>query len=348
VGSGAAGALDGLLPRGCREVALVGDSSVMGLYGEPLARRLEALAGTVHRLSFPPGEASKTRETKAVLEDRLLEAGATRGLCVVALGGGISLDLGGFLAATYLRGVDWIAVPTSLLAQVDAAVGGKTAVNTPRGKNLVGAFHQPAAIAIDPTYLSTLAPVEWRAGLAELVKTACVADAALFAWIEGEVVALGAPHVLDERFLERCVGIKADLVVADEREAGPRAYLNFGHTIGHALEKASAHALRHGEAVASGMVVEAELARRLCGLPDRDASRLVACLAALGLETRRPSLPFAALAPFLGADKKRRAGRVGEVELALPRRIGEMAGAEGAWTVAAPLALLEEAWEARA
>ncbi|MBI4956044.1 MAG: 3-dehydroquinate synthase [Myxococcales bacterium] len=342
VGRGAVGALEELWPEGCEAAALIGDTRVLELVGAPLEDRLGGLAKRVVRCPFPPGEAHKTRATKAELEDRLLEAELGRDGCVVAVGGGISLDMGGFVAATYLRGVPWIGVPTSLLAQVDAAVGGKTGVNTPHGKNLVGAFHQPLAVLVDPDFLATLPAEEWRNGLAELVKTAFVGDAELFEWLDARAVGL-ATHGRDiDHAVERAVAVKAAIVQEDERESGLRAVLNFGHTVGHALETATGHDYRHGEAVAIGMAIEADVAVRLCGLAPEQKRRLVDCLRAFGLPVKPPDVPFAALVPFLARDKKRRAG---VTRLTLPERVGHMHRAATGYTLVAPLGELEAAWE---
>jgi 3-dehydroquinate synthase len=343
LGEGAAMALPELWQPGWEEAALIADATVMGLYGEHVASLLRPLVRRLLLCPFPPGEAHKTRDTKAALEDRLLEAGLSRQSCVVALGGGISLDLGGFVAATYLRGVPYCSLPTSLLAQVDASVGGKTGVNTPHGKNLIGAFQQAAAVLIDPRFLLSLPLAEWRNGLAELVKHAVIADVALFAWLEANAAAIACPGAMDDYPLRRSVEIKAEVVGADEHEKGRRAVLNFGHTVGHALEHACQHRLPHGIAVAAGMSVEARLAARLCGFPAEERSRLERLLGALGLPSGPPAgLSFDELRPFLRLDKKRRAG---ELRLALPRRIGEMVDEDGTATVPASVAEIGRAFE---
>ncbi len=330
IGRGACARLPDVWRQRWKTAAIIGDRNVMALYGEGVAWNLDGVADRVVMADFPAGEVYKTRRTKQLLEDRLLSVGMDRGGCVVALGGGISLDVAGFVAATFLRGVDYVSVPTSLLAQVDAAVGGKTGVNTPRGKNLVGAFWQPRAVLVDPELLPTLPPDEWCNGLAEMVKHAVIADEELFCWLEGHAASLREPAVVDEHPLRRCVQIKADVVQQDEREAGLRAILNFGHTVGHALESATGHALSHGRAVALGMLEEGELACRLCGWPRTDLSRLRALLHALGLDLSRPEVSFDALLPYLGADKKRQGG---QLRVALPRALGEMAGEDQGYTV---------------
>jgi 3-dehydroquinate synthase len=341
VGRGAAQRLADIWQPSWREAAIIGDATVMSIYGPNIARQLEPLVRRVEIINFPPGEIHKTRATKEVIEDQLLNLGVSRQTCVVALGGGISLDLAGFVAATYLRGVPYINIPTSLLAQVDAAIGGKTGVNTAQGKNLVGAFHQPSAVLIDSNFLPTLSPVEWPNGLAEMVKHAVIADAELFQWMEEHVKALGQPGLMDDYPLQRSVEIKTTIVQSDERESGRRSLLNFGHTVGHAMERATEHHLSHGRAVAMGMVIEARLAAKLTGIPLKEVDRLAKLLLDLYLDIKPPVLPFERLLSYLSSDKKRKEG---ELYMALPVRLGEMASEEG-FTIGVPLQLLEEVWE---
>ncbi|MBI5487529.1 MAG: 3-dehydroquinate synthase [Deltaproteobacteria bacterium] len=344
VASGALDALPRLWRPEWRAAALIADRRVLRLHGPSILRRLARCAPVVRVFSFPPGERSKTREMKAALEDRLLRARLGRDTCVVALGGGVALDLAGFVAATYLRGVPSIYVPTTLLAQIDAAVGGKTGVDVPGGKNLVGAFHFPAAVLIDPRFLRTLPPVEWRCGLAEMVKHAVIGDARLFAVLERSALRLRRPHALDADLLLAALRVKLEVVRRDPFEAGLRAVLNFGHTIAHALESASGHRVPHGLAVAVGMVVEADVAvaRGILARAARD--RLVALHGRLGLPTFDPT-PFARLAPFLAVDKKNRAGAL---HVALPGALGTAIRARRDWTGPVSLAELRTAWNRRA
>ena len=344
VGDGASAALGELWERSWHEAAIVADAQVMALHGAALGERLARLVRRVVCCEFPAGEPHKSRATKEQVEDRLLGQGFGRDGCVVALGGGISLDLAGFVAATYLRGVPSVYVPTSLLAQVDAALGGKTGVNTPHGKNLVGAFHQPRLVLVDPGYLGTLPPSERANGLAEVVKHAVIADAALFAWLEAHARELGAPSELDQHAITRCLEIKGEIVAADEREQGRRAVLSFGHTIGHALEAASAHRLAHGQAVAVGMLVEGRVACGCRSFSEAELGRLRRVLGALGLPDSVPELDFERLCPFLGIDKKRRQA---ELRLALPSAIGRASPDPAEPTVAIALDALRRAWEAR-
>ena len=315
--------------------ALVSDATVAPLYADRARASFPADA-RVDLFTVPAGEQHKTRESWARITDEMLAARFGRDTTVVALGGGVVGDLAGFVAATYLRGVPFVQVPTTLLAMIDASVGGKTGVDTPAGKNLVGAFHQPAAVVIDPELLATLPPPQLRSGLAEAIKHGVIADERYF---EETVAALprllgpgGATTPEMRRLIERSVAIKAGVVARDEREGGVRKILNFGHTIGHAVEHASGYALLHGEAVAVGMALESELAERLglaeCGTSDQ----VRAALERAGLPATRPGdlAPDVLLAATRG-DKKARGG---VVEYALPRRVGAMAGEHAGWGVA--------------
>lgn len=330
-----------------RRTALIADDTVAALYAgyldgtNPGWRAHDRTcgdgpaAGWRQPVTFPAGESHKTRTTWASLTDQLLGQGLGRDGAVIAVGGGVTGDLAGFVAATYLRGVPVAQVPTTLLAMLDSSVGGKVGVDTPLGKNLVGAFHPPAFVLADPLVLGTLPDREYRAGLAEAVKHGVIADAAHLAWIEAEAEALlrrdlGALVTL----IERSIAIKADVVAGDEREEGRRAILNAGHTVGHALEQLSGYELLHGEAVAIGLVEECRLGEA-AGLTEGGlAGRLAALLAALGLPTEIPPALVAhpeALAALMGRDKKRDAAGV---RMAIPARAGEMARDGGRWTVA--------------
>ncbi len=345
VTSGALLELDRLVRHavGPRPVVLLSDENVLRCYdewtsGTPEARRLGARASDaglrlrVHlRLPFPPGEVSKTRGMWADLTDRMLDAGIGRDAVLVAMGGGVAGDLGGFVAATYLRGIPCVQVPTSLVAMVDASVGGKVGVDTPAGKNLVGAFHQPALVVADPLTLVSLPEREYRGGLAEAVKHGLVADAGYFEWMESSIRPLRQRQSASlETLVRGSVAIKAAVVSADEREAGERAILNAGHTVAHALEHASGWALPHGDAVAIGLVTEATLAARM-GLADPSlVARLRNLLQRFGLPVAPPAgLDPAGLGTALGRDKK---NRPGEVRCALPEAIGSTHRPDSGWT----------------
>ena len=261
---------------------------------------------------MPDGEAHKSLATLNDVLTRLLELRAERSTTMIALGGGVVGDLAGFAAAIYQRGMPFVQVPTTLLAQVDSSVGGKTAVNHPLGKNMIGAFWQPRAVLIDTACLRTLPERELAAGIAEVVKTAAIRDEGFFAWLEREMEPLAArePDALAHAILASC-RIKADVVAADERETGERALLNFGHTFGHAIETAAGYGTwLHGEAVAAGMVLASRLSTRVCGLPAADAERLVALLARARLPLAPPAMPLARWLDLMGRDKKVEAGRL--------------------------------------
>ncbi len=282
-----------------------------------------------------PGESSKTRETWARLIDALLEGGFGRDSAIIALGGGVVGDLAGFVAATFMRGVPLLAVPTTLLAMVDASVGGKTGINTAHGKNLIGAFHPPVGVVADLRTLLTLPDPTFRSGLAEAVKHGLIADEEYFEWLGAnarEVLARDLPTLT--HLVRRSVELKASIVGRDERETGERAVLNTGHTLGHALEHASAYRLDHGEAVALGLVAECRIAEAV-GLAEGGlADRVGRVLGHLNLPTtlRVPVDPDEVVRAAQ-MDKKARS-RV--VRLALPEAIGRMHHAGGEWTVESP------------
>jgi len=286
-------------------------------------------------LTIPAGESNKTRETWSRLTDQMLAKGFGRDSAVIALGGGVVGDLAGFVAATFMRGVPVIQIPTTLIAMVDASIGGKTAVDTPAGKNLVGAFHHPAAVIIDPHLLATLPLRELRAGFAEVAKHGVIADEPYLrrtASSVSELLSVGG-SMGDSMFslIVRSVEIKADVVSRDEREEGLRKVLNFGHTIGHAVEQVSGFSLLHGEAVAIGMVLESQLAERIGLAETGTAATVLRTLQAAGLPTALPrDIDGDELIEAMRSDKK---GRSGKMRFALPLRIGAMAGADSGWTV---------------
>lgn len=279
---------------------IVSNVTVGPLYRD---RVLPNLTGkNVTTLDLPDGEAHKTLATMQSVLDRLVESGANRDTTVIALGGGVVGDITGFAAASYMRGVSFLQIPTTLLAQVDSSVGGKTGVNHPGGKNLIGAFHQPRVVLIDTDTLSTLPDRELKAGLAEVIKHGAIADIDYFAWLEQNMDALLArePAALAQAIKRSCE-IKAEVVAEDEREAGRRAVLNFGHTFGHAIERNLGFGeWLHGEAVAAGMLMAAELS----GLNDSDIDRLRALLESAGLPTTAPAIDAADWMAAMGMDKK--------------------------------------------
>jgi 3-dehydroquinate synthetase len=261
---------------------------------------------------------------------------------LVAVGGGVATDLAGFAAATCLRGLPLVLVPTTLVGQVDAAIGGKTALDLPDGKNLVGAFHWPVVTITDPRFLSTLPRREVRNGLAEMVKSALVGDPGLLEDLDAEAPGLRAGTPPGPGAVERAARVKWAVVERDPFERGERRTLNLGHTAGHAIEAASGFRVRHGEAVAAGLGVAARVAVRLAGFPVAEAAALSVRLARLGLPVD-PPVPFEAASPFLARDKK---ARDGAIRMALPRAPGRMEPGDGSWTVPVDAALLAECWHA--
>lgn len=314
--------------------ALVTDSNVGPLYAEKLRNQLER--GTTEILTIPAGESNKTRESWTRLTDQMLAKKFGRDSVVIALGGGVVGDLAGFVAATFMRGIPVVQIPTTLVAMVDASIGGKTAVDTPAGKNLVGAFHPPAAVLVDPQLLATLPLREMRAGFAEIVKHGVIADDVYL-----REVASVAPEMLSaaggsasDRMLSlivRSVEIKADIVSRDEREEGLRKTLNFGHTIGHAVELVSGYSLLHGEAVAIGMALEGRLAEQIGVARAGTAATIVKALQSAGLPTDLP--PRLMAGEVIEAMKSDKKGVSGRTRFALPLRVGAMAGAKTGWSV---------------
>ena len=292
-------------------VLIVTDRTVAGHYLHRLMKTTAAFAPT--ELILPPGEQAKTREHWHAIVEKLAEIGAQRDATVVALGGGVIGDLAGFAAATYMRGIRVVQVPTTLLAQVDAAIGGKTGFNLAAGKNLVGAFHQPEAVMVDVETLATLDQRDFLAGLAEVVKYGAIRDIDFIAWLERNFNGLlqRRADVL-EIAVARAAAHKIEVVEADEREAGQRALLNFGHTFGHAIETATGYRrYRHGEAVAIGMHLAAALSARLGMISGHQARRLSDLLDTFGLPVSLPhDIQPESLLDHMRLDKKNRAGRI--------------------------------------
>jgi len=303
-----------------RDVMVVTNDVVAPLYLDRLmrglhGRRLEAVL-------LPDGERHKTLETMGRVFDALVGARMNRDACVVALGGGVVGDVAGFAAACYQRGVDFVQVPTTLLAQVDSSVGGKTGVNHPGGKNLIGAFHQPRAVLSDTDTLRSLPARELRAGLAEVIKYGLVADATFLAWLEANVAALLAlePAAVAQAVRRSCE-IKSTIVAADEREHGARALLNLGHTFGHAIEAAAGYGeWLHGEAVGIGMLLAADMSARLGWLGRPEVERVRGLLQRAGLPAVAPAIGARRALELMGMDKKVLAGRI---RLVLLPRLGE-------------------------
>jgi 3-dehydroquinate synthase len=285
---------------------VVADTTVGPLYARAVIEGLRGAGFLAEKVELAPGEQTKSLETARCLYDEMLAAGLDRRSFILALGGGVVGDVAGYAAATYMRGIPFVQVPTTVMAQVDSSVGGKTGVNLRQGKNLVGAFHQPRLVVIDPETLYTLEERDLRAGFAEVVKHGAVRDAVHFAWLEVHVAAflgLDLP-TLEEAIAESC-RIKAAVVAADERESGLRAILNFGHTVGHALEALTGYGTyRHGEAIAVGMACAAGLSVAVNGAPQADAERVTALLERAGLPITFGGPSTAALIEQIGRDKK--------------------------------------------
>jgi 3-dehydroquinate synthase len=302
------------------KVLIVTNPVVQEHYGSEAQESLQAAGYQVSTLVIEAGEDQKTPATVARIHDAAFERKLERGSVIVALGGGVVGDMAGFAAATWLRGIGVVQVPTTLLAMVDAAIGGKTGVNHPGGKNLIGAFHQPIMVLIDPTCLATLPEREFRAGMAEVIKYGVIGDAALFADLEaaasrdpaGALASLGAitPQLL-QTLLERSASTKARVVAADEREGGLRAILNYGHTLGHVVETLCGYGtVLHGEAVALGMLAAGEISCDMGLWGPQEQQRQRALIAAAGRPLKMPKLESNAVLACLQGDKKVKAGKL--------------------------------------
>lgn len=320
-----------------RRIGIVTNTTVGALCGDAVFAVLRAGERQVSVMQLPDGEQYKTLATLESIYDTLIEWRFDRYCGLLALGGGVIGDLTGFAAATYLRGIPFVQLPTTLLAQVDSSVGGKTGVNHPQGKNLIGAFYQPRHVHIDVALLATLPAREYAAGLAEVVKYGIIRDAAFFAWLEKERGALAnrSTAALETAVMRSCQ-IKADVVESDENEQGLRAILNYGHTFGHAVETLAGYGMvRHGEAVAIGMVLAARTAARLGLGSQNDVARISALLKAFDLPVDPPAFPAEDYLAVMRHDKK---AREGGVRLVLNQGIGLATLLE----VDAPLELLQE------
>lgn len=322
--------------------AIITDTNVAPLYGSAAADALGVDQADV--LVIPAGESSKTRGTWGWITDELVGRGFGRDSALVSLGGGVVGDLAGFVAATYMRGLPIVHFPTTLLAMIDASIGGKTGVDTQFGKNLVGAFHQPSGVLVDPQILGTLPLNELRTGFAEALKHGVIADRRYFGSVVSAIPsALYAGASAGDSLAAIIVGsieIKSGIVSRDEREGGLRKILNFGHTVGHAVEMLSGYTLAHGEAVAIGMAVESSIAER-AGIAERGmASEIGAAIAKAGLPGTVPEgIDRSRILEVMLADKKVRAG---SVRYALPHSIGRMAGADSGWTVEVDESIVRE------
>lgn len=304
------------------KVAIITNTTLAPLYLGPLSRALEARGVGVMTVLLPDGEAHKNWETLNKIFDALIENRCERKTTLLALGGGVIGDLAGFAAAVYQRGVPFVQIPTTLLAQVDSAVGGKTAINHPLGKNMIGAFYQPLAVISDTDTLATLPDRELAAGVAEVIKYGLIRDAKFFDWLEKNMNRLVArePEALAYA-IERSCSNKADIVAADERETGIRALLNYGHTFGHAIEAGQGFGnWLHGEAVSAGMVLAAKLSQRMGLLARHDVTRVIDILSRAGLPVAAPEFGIERYRALMGHDKKVEGGRI---RFVLLKRLGD-------------------------
>ncbi|MBI5969583.1 MAG: 3-dehydroquinate synthase [Deltaproteobacteria bacterium] len=312
--------LSGLGFRG--SVALITNPKVKRLYAGVIIKSLASAGFKTIVITVPDGERYKTLDEAAKIFDALVKNRFERGSPIVALGGGVIGDISGFAASAYLRGVPYIQVPTTLLAQVDSSVGGKTGVNHPRGKNLIGAFYQPAAVYIDPLTLKTLPEREFKAGLSEVIKYGVIKDRAFFGFLERNAAVISKRGPAICAAIEKSCALKAWVVSRDERESGLRAILNFGHTFGHATEAASGYGtFLHGEAISIGMVMAMNLSVSLGLCPAKDAQRVAALISAMGLLLDAPKISHAKLIDAMRLDKKVSGGKM---RFVLPRAIGRV------------------------
>jgi shikimate kinase / 3-dehydroquinate synthase len=315
-----------LLPPGTipGRAALISDETVGPLYASSVVEGLQSSNIDVFTITIPSGEKYKTIETLTMVWDQLLENGLGRDGLILSLGGGVVSDLAGFAAATFLRGVRWAALPTTLLSMVDASLGGKTGIDLARGKNLAGAFYPPIFVLADPLTLATLPDREWRSGMGEVVKHALIADTILFSRLDrlANEGAGGFGPEIPAEILRRAAGVKVQIIERDPYEKGEREALNFGHTIGHAVEQASGYQILHGEAVSIGMVIECKLSEEI-GLAQQGLSKSIAdVLERLGLPIRLPdNLDREAFIQAMQVDKKKKNGKI---RFSLPVRIGEV------------------------
>ncbi|HBE03121.1 MAG TPA: 3-dehydroquinate synthase [Spirochaetia bacterium] len=314
-----------------RKTAVIIDSNLHQLYAAAIAENAKKNGCEYKIYTFPAGEESKSREQKAKIEDFLFENHYDRSSCLSAFGGGVAGDLTGFTASTYYRGIPFLQYPTSILACVDSSIGGKTGINTRYGKNLIGTYHQPHAVYVDLDMLDTLPDLEFRAGFAEVIKTAVISDKKLFSTLNNKSQdILSREKELLAKIIYRCIQIKKNIVEKDERESGFRMILNFGHTIAHALEKISSHSIHHGDAVAIGMCYEAKIASMLGILPKDDMIQIENLLKKYHLPVKIPAaIDKTQIYPALIFDKK---AVDGSIYMSLPHVIGEI-GKDGEYVI---------------
>jgi 3-dehydroquinate synthase len=305
-----------------RRYVIITDANVAAIYGGMLLEELQEAGMTVDLIEFPAGEASKNIHTALSVVRQLLKLGVDRKSALIAFGGGVVGDLTGFVASLYMRSLPYLQIPTTLVAQVDSSIGGKTAIDLEEGKNLLGTFYQPRAVLTDPVFLSTLPEEEFGNGLAEIVKYGIIAQETFFKLLEDEMEAVikREPNVL-AKVIETSCGIKKGLVEIDEKDQGPRRFLNFGHTLGHALEAASGYALSHGKGVSLGMMAAVRLSEKICGFPSVQRQRVENLIGKAGLPTTIPGeISTDLIISKLTMDKKK-AGKT--INFVLLKKIGE-------------------------
>jgi len=321
--------------------AIITDSTVESLYGTQLSEEFikNDLANKV--ITFPAGEQNKNRDTKAWIEDQMLLNKFGRDSVVIALGGGVVGDIAGYVAATYTRGLPYIQIPTTLVACVDSSIGGKTAVDTKHGKNLIGAFHQPWAVYIDVNTLLTLNDKEIREGLAEVIKYGVISDDKLFSFLEENMhLIFSYDKKALTHIIKRGCEIKAEVVGKDEKESNLRKILNFGHTIGHAVENLSQYKISHGEAISIGMVAEGKLAVEMGLWKEGELNQLVSLIKKAGLPTQIPD--YMNVGDIIVAMKLDKKSRSGHIEMVLPKRIGEMASVDESYGIKIEESLIQK------
>ncbi len=318
---------------------LITDDKVDSYHTYPLQKRLVEAGLSYPRSVVPAGEESKSRDWLFHAYDDAIEAGLDRKSIILAVGGGVVGDLGGYVAASYLRGIKYVQVPTTLLSMVDSAVGGKTGINLPQGKNLIGAFHQPSLVICDLNTLKTLPAREYRSGLAEIIKYGIIYDAVLFEFIEANIsAALASDLIVLEHLVSRSCMIKADVVSQDETESGLRAILNFGHTLGHAIEAVAGYGkYLHGEAIAVGMVYASRLSAKLTGLKEEQVARIEHLFIQAKLPVKAKDLSWSALRKVMSIDKKSTSGLP---RFVLAREIGKVEPG-----IAVDETLLKDTWD---
>ncbi len=319
-----------------REVVLIADSTPLELYESMLIEKIRPVVRSLHTLFVEASEEKKSAHTWQRLIHSMLDAGFTRDTLLIGFGGGITLDVAGFVAATYMRGIEFVSIPTTLLAQVDAAIGGKTGINTRFGKNLIGAFHLATHVFCEPKFLETLSRQDVLNGIAETIKHAAIASEELFERLE----TITEEEFLTEDIIAASASIKANIINNDLQELGMRKILNFGHTAGHAIEQALDFTIPHGQAVAAGMLIECNIAQHMLDANVDDLNRIRSLVSKFELANFELP-PFENCLAFMKLDKKNRNRKV---HFSLPLAIGQMAAKNEGYTVEVPIEIVQQCW----